>query len=157
MLSKGKGKGRGNGSGRAKGYASLKGKELLIEGSSDFHNKIRTIMLSPSFKGIPAYQEVPIQFFDSEEKSILFVDWFIPLFSLAIELQGEHHYRPINFSGSASVGDLNYRFLKQRTRDNLKANILLESGINYCAIPYYDKDKLNESYLVKIIKSVQEE
>lgn len=136
---------------------NLKSKSELIESASDFHNDMRSILLKGSFSGIEAYQEVPIQFWDPECRDTLFIDWFLPLFDIAIELHGEHHYKAVRWSNTMTESEARLALLTQRTRDNNKKTILNSFGVSLIEIPYKDKAIMNESYLVGRIREFDED
>lgn len=58
-----------------------------------------------------------------------------------IECQGEQHYRPIDFFGGEE------QFKKQKEYDNKKIFYCKENNIKFIEIPYWDYDKISESYL----------
>ena len=136
---------------------NLKNKSELVESASDFHNDMRAILLKGSFRGIEAYQEVPIQFWDPECRDILFVDWFLPLFDIAIELHGEHHYQPVRWSSTMSEADARLALYSQRARDLKKKTMLNSFGVSLIEIHYKDKAIMNESYLVGRIREFDED
>lgn len=83
----------------------------------------------------------------SKKNKRLRFDFFIPSFNLLIEVQGEHHYKPVN----------QYRRAKrvhQQTvfHDNLKQDYCLKNSIRFLRIPYTEFDKIEET-LITIINA----
>jgi very-short-patch-repair endonuclease len=115
------------------------------------------ILNKGSFAKIEAYQEVPIQYWDPENLSILFIDWYLPLFKLVIELHGEHHYKTVRWNSGMSENEARLNLISQRNRDFNKKSILKENGIEMIEIPYKDKKILSESYLVGRIRGLNED
>ena len=136
---------------------NLTSKEIVNENASDFHNLLGEILNKGSFGKIEAYQEVPIQYWDPENPSILLVDWYLPLFKLAIELHGEHHYKTVRWHNHMSDQEARLNLISQRNRDFNKKTILKDNGIDMIEIPYKDKKILNESYLVGRIRGLNED
>lgn len=63
-----------------------------------------------------------------------------------IEYQGQQHHRSIDIFG----GDEN--FFQQQENDELKRNYCKDKNIKLLEIPYWDYDKLNEEYFIKLLK-----
>lgn len=71
------------------------------------------------------------------------LDFFIPILNVAIEVQGEQHYKPVNMFGG-------YESLKKtQKRDELKRNLCKENGVKLYYIKY-DEDIVSET--LKILK-----
>lgn len=61
------------------------------------------------------------------------VDFFIPLYRIAIEFQGQHHYKPVNKFKRAE------RVHKETVfRDKQKKEYLLSNNIAILTIPYWE-------------------
>ena len=133
----------------------LKSKHELIEGASDFHNKLRDVLISGKFQPFAAYQEVPIQFWDSTYDGALYVDWYLPLWKIAIELNGDHHYKPVDFSGRLSSFEKQVNFRGQQARDREKSRILFEHDTIMISVPYKEKSLISEDWLLSLIKSAE--
>ena len=71
------------------------------------------------------------------------LDFFIPILNIAIEVQGEQHYKPVNMFGGYES------FEKTIKRDKLKKNICEENGVKLYYIKY-DDDIVSET--LKILK-----
>ena len=67
-----------------------------------------------------------------------------------IEYQGEQHYYPVDFFGGEEY------FKIQQDYDNKKRKYCEENNILLIEIPYYDKNKINEQYLLNKIGGVLE-
>jgi len=128
---------------------SLKNKYIDIENSSNLHNKIKEILCNGSFKNVQAYQEVPISYL-IESNVNLYIDWYIPMFKLCIEVHGIQHYVPTSFSNTSAVQkELNFYEIK--SRDLNKKSLLEEHGYNFIEISYKDINKLDENKLISLI------
>lgn len=125
-------------------------KYFLYPEASNFHNKLRDILLNGQFKGLPCYQEVPLSSL-VEDDGHLRVDWFIEPLNVCIELQGRQHYIETNFNNKSKI-ESSIDFIGIKYRDNYKKGRLQEAGYIYIAIPYTDETILNEEYLVARIK-----
>lgn len=133
----------------------LKSKQEEIEGSSEFHCLVRNVLNSGKFVPFAAYQEVPIQFWDPTYEGTLYVDWYLPLWKMAIELNGDHHYKPVDFSGRLNNHQKQVSFRGQQSRDREKARILDESGIVLITVPYSEKKLIGEQWLLSLIKKAE--
>ena len=71
------------------------------------------------------------------------LDFFIPILNIAIEVQGEQHYKPVNMFGGYES------FEKTIKRDKLKKSICEENGVKLYYIKY-DDDIVRET--LKILK-----
>lgn len=79
----------------------------------------------------------------SKTGTLLRFDFYLPEHNLCIEYQGEQHYHR-NFSGEEGL-------IKQQYNDELKRQYCKDNLIKLVEIPYWDFDKINEEYLLKII------
>lgn len=79
------------------------------------------------------------QFSDNWLKNISYLklDFYIPDYNIAIECQGEQHFRPINWFGGEET------FKSQRERDLLKYNLCKEHGITILYYTNVPKSKIN--------------
>lgn len=64
-------------------------------------------------------------------------DFYLPLYNLCIEVQGEQHYKYIRFGARSKEDSIN-RFYKQRERDKIKREYCINNKINFLAISYID-------------------
>jgi hypothetical protein len=67
---------------------------------------------------------------------------------LVIEVHGEQHYKPVAFGGMDSEAAAE-ALLDQQYRDNKKMEAAEEMGWTYIVVPYFDCDKVNESYITQ--------
>lgn len=70
-------------------------------------------------------------------------DFFISSHNMAIEYQGEQHYKPVQFGG-ISIDDATKLFEKQKKHDNIKSNYCRNNGIKLLSIPYTEFDNLDK-------------
>ena len=73
------------------------------------------------------------------------LDFYIPSKSLAIEYDGEQHYRAINFFGGEE------RLKQTQDRDNKKNRYCLKNNIRLVRIPYTEKKNLTINFISDII------
>ena len=81
------------------------------------------------------------------------LDFYLPDYNIAIECQGEQHFKPVDFAGRGDVW-ANKLFLKNQERDKLKLKLCKDNNIRllyYSSLIGYDKF-LNE----KVYRSVDE-
>lgn len=64
-------------------------------------------------------------------------DLFVPSYNLLIELQGEQHYRPVEYFGGVDA------FEKQKMHDELKRNYAISNQYNYIEIGFFDIDNID--------------
>lgn len=121
----------------------------LIDGSSNFHNKVREIFSSdPFFKQLKCFQEVLLSsLVDNYPNNYDAVDWYIDEFSCVIELHGVQHYKLQSFGSKDSVFNQKKNFNNIRFRDNRKKTALLSAGYSYIEISYKDERKLSADFL----------
>lgn len=78
-------------------------------------------------------------------------DFYIPQYNVAIECQGEQHFKPVNFgSGSGKEAEIN--FIHQQERDDKKNRLLNEQGIK---LLYFTNCDIDE-YRYPLIKDMGE-
>ena len=90
--------------------------------------------------------ESQYKFADCCDTKPLPFDFFISSRNIAIEYQGEQHYKPVQFGG-VSVDNAIKAFENQSRHDNIKFNYCKDNGIKLLSIPYTEFDNLE-----KIIK-----
>lgn len=108
----------------------LMGQGCPICKASSLENKVRKIL-----------SENKIEFNEQKKfkwlknKQLLTLDFFLPQYNIAIECQGEQHYKPIKFFGGFE------RFLDDKNRDMVKYNLCNKHNIN---VLYVNKDNVND-------------
>lgn len=85
----------------------------------------------------------------------LFLDFYLPDYNIAIECQGEQHFRPVSFSRKMNGETL---FIINKKRDTIKHDLCVEHGID---ILYYSKTKIEYQYQIynnieKLIQKINE-
>lgn len=73
------------------------------------------------------------------------IDFYIPLLKVAIECQGEQHYRPIKFYG----GDIKYK--KQVENDLTKAQKCINNEVNLIYYTNIDGVEKNENTFKSVL------
>jgi predicted nucleic acid-binding Zn-ribbon protein len=82
-------------------------------------------------------------------KKQLRFDFYLPDYNVAIEYQGEQHYRPVNFNGLPEER-AKYIFEQVKIRDQVKRDFCDTHHIQLIAIPYWDFGNI-EDWLKPII------
>lgn len=70
-------------------------------------------------------------------------DFYLPVFNIAIEFDGEQHYKPVQFSGE-TYEEANLNFYNTQLRDIAKNKYCEENSIVLWRIPYWYRDSLSE-------------
>lgn len=81
------------------------------------------------------------------------LDFFIPSLNLAIEYDGEHHFRPVQFGG-VSEEKAKEEFKKTQRRDKEKNSLCKERGIKLVRVAYTEKYDDIVKILDKEVKSL---
>lgn len=125
-----------------------------LTNQSKFHRKVGDILaVSPSFKSMKCYQEVPvIDLVESYPRPLHRVDWFIESLNTVLELHGAQHYRMVNW-GNVGYQEALANFNAGRDRDSVKKYYLEDAGYRYIVIPYQLSDKLTDELLLELIYS----
>lgn len=76
----------------------------------------------------------------------MYFDFYLPDYSCCIEYDGEQHFKESDFFKD-SLKDIQYR-------DSIKNEFCKNNNIKLIRIPYTDYDKLNEEYLISLIKNI---
>jgi hypothetical protein len=98
-----------------------------LEHKSSYHLKAR-ILIKEIFPTLQILEEVPINIRRSET---LYLDFYLPLKKMCIEVHGEQHYNFVKFYHTTKLD-----FLKAQKRDKEKQEWCLINGINYSALKY---------------------
>jgi len=80
--------------------------------------------------------------------SRLELDMYNQELKLALEHNGEQHYKQINFFGGKET------FALQQTRDLEKARLCKEQDVTLLVVPYYVKEHLIPSYIYELLKNM---
>lgn len=101
---------------------------------SKYHMAARQL-LADMFKGYTVLEEVKLPGSRCpSKKSALFLDFFIPNFSLGIEVHGQQHYEFCKFFHKTKAG-----FLTSRKRDFIKEDWCKLNSIDLIVLKYSDK------------------
>jgi hypothetical protein len=98
-----------------------------LENKSSYHLKAREL-LTDLFPTLQILEEVPIPLRRSET---LFLDFYLPLKKLCLEIHGEQHYKFVAFYHSNMLG-----FLKAQKRDKEKQEWCSINNIQFIELPY---------------------
>lgn len=77
-----------------------------------------------------------------EWKNPLYYDFYIPNLRIAIEYDGEQHFKPIDFKGEG-LEIATEKFEEQLIRDAIKNNYSKKNGIRLIRIPYWERDNIS--------------
>jgi hypothetical protein len=102
-----------------------------MEHKSSFHLKARTL-IKECFPTIQILEEVPIQVRRSES---YYLDFYIPMLKIAIEVHGEQHFKFVPFYHNNLLG-----FLKSQKRDREKKEWCELNNISYIEFPHYESE-----------------
>lgn len=98
-----------------------------ISNKSSFHLQAREL-ISNTFPTLQILEEVPIPLRKSET---LYLDFYLPLKKLCIEVHGEQHYKFVPFYHHNILS-----FLKSQKRDREKQEWCSNNGISYVEFPF---------------------
>lgn len=98
-----------------------------IEHKSSLHLTARELIIA-AFPTLQVLEEVPIPLRRSES---LYLDFYLPLKRVCIEVHGEQHYKFVPFYHSNMLA-----FLKSQKRDREKQEWCDINNITYIALPY---------------------
>lgn len=90
-------------------------------------------------------------FEDCKHVKVLKFDFYLPEYNIAIEYDGEGHYKPIDFAGKGPLW-AKEQFLLNQKRDAIKNNYCDNNNIMLIRIPYFEYDNM-ETYLINQLKS----
>lgn len=89
------------------------------------------------------------RFSDCRDKYTLPFDYYIPKYNIAIEYDGEQHFKPVRFHGISEESAL-IEYEKCKLRDGIKTRYCLDNDILLIRIPYYNKNDMESIILNKI-------
>jgi hypothetical protein len=98
-----------------------------VSNRSSLHLKTREL-ISSTYPTMQILEEVPIYVRKNET---LYLDFYIPLKKICIEVHGEQHYKFVAFYHNNMLN-----FLKAKKRDIEKAEWCEINSIKYIALPY---------------------
>ncbi len=90
------------------------------------------------------------RFTKCKSKYTLPFDYYLPKYNIAIEYDGEQHFKPVRFNGT-SEETAKEMHEECKYRDNIKNNYCKENNILLIRIPYYEKDNM-ESFIIENLK-----
>lgn len=103
-----------------------------INNRSSFHLKARGLITN-IFPTLQILEEVPIPLRKSET---LYLDFYLPLKKLCIEVHGEQHYKFIGFYHNNILS-----FLKSQKRDRDKEEWCSINGIGCIVLPHFENEE----------------
>lgn len=111
-----------------------------LENKSSLHLTAREI-LKHQFPTLQILEEVPIPVKRSEN---YYLDFYLPMLKLAVEVHGEQHYKFVSFYHNNQLG-----FIKSQKRDREKQEWCEINSIQYIALPYNENE---QEWIQRIIK-----
>lgn len=106
-----------------------------MQNKSSLHLQARQI-LTKTYPTMQILEEVPVPLRKSET---LYLDFYLPLLKMAIEVHGEQHYKFIPFYHNSRIS-----FLKSQKRDHDKQEWCEKNGIKYIVFGYMESAEVWE-------------
>lgn len=103
-----------------------------LEHKSSLHLTAREL-LKKQFPTLQILEEVPIPVKRSEN---YYLDFYLPMLKLAIEVHGEQHFKFVSFYHNNQLG-----FIKSQKRDREKQEWCDINNIQYIALPYNEDEE----------------
>ena len=100
-----------------------------IQHKSSFHLQARKV-LAKIYPTMQILEEVPVPLRRSET---LYLDFYVPLLKMAVEVHGEQHYKFISFYHNSRMS-----FLKSQKRDHDKQEWCEKNGIRHIVFGYME-------------------
>lgn len=119
----------------------LNGQGCPICRESKLERKIRILLQKNDIKYIQQYGNKSHDIYMKGQ----FLDFYLPEYKIAIECQGEQHFKPVNFGGKINIIS---QFERIKYRDLSKYNLCLENKINI--LYFTDENLLPSEYLDEI-------
>jgi hypothetical protein len=82
------------------------------------------------------------EIYPKEWENPLYYDFYIPDLKIAIEYDGEQHFKPVDFKGEG-LDIANEKFELQKLRDEIKNKFSKNNNIHLIRIPYWDRDNIS--------------
>jgi len=101
-----------------------------LQNKSSLHLQARKVIVQ-NYPTMQILEEVPVPLRRSET---LYLDFYIPLLKMAIEVHGEQHYKFIPFYHNSIMS-----FLKAQKRDHDKQEWCEKNGIKYIVFGYMEE------------------
>jgi hypothetical protein len=118
--------------------------------ASKRHKAVGALLEQSIFENMVIFQEYPVNLINPDcSNGRLKVDWYIKTLNIAIEVQGEHHYQPVQYGGQSKDKATN-SFVKQAYKDTDKIRYCEQAGCPVIEIHY--KDKISLQWLLARIK-----
>lgn len=123
----------------------LNGREYILDlkkyskqrSKCSYYHKIARELLHDIFSGYSVYEEVKLPgTVNPAKKSVLYLDFFIPNATMAIEVHGEQHYKFVPFFHKSKAG-----FLRAKARDRDKEEWCKINEITLVALRFDDSEE----------------
>lgn len=129
----------------ASGVVTMKARTFSdTQSNASKYHKMVGKALRKLFKAATIYQEYSMANGKSTNSisSKLHVDYFIPMYKLAIEIDGEHHYEVVDY-GKKDINAFG-RFENRFKLDNIKNDIAQDNGWKMVRIKYTDAGDIDK-------------
>jgi hypothetical protein len=102
-----------------------------IANKSNLHLKARSILIL-CFPTLQILEEVPVVIRKNET---LFLDFYLPLIQMCVEVHGEQHYKFVPFYHHNTLG-----FIRSQKRDREKVEWCENNQIKFIALPFHENE-----------------
>jgi hypothetical protein len=102
------------------------------DNKSQLHLQARSL-IKDIFPTLQVLEEVPIQ---ARRSEILYLDFYLPLNKICIEVHGEQHYKFVSHYHNNTMG-----FIKHKKRDRDKQEWCKINGIKYIEFPFNENSE----------------
>ena len=128
-------------------YDHLNGKGCKYCKESKLENLVRNFFKK---KNIEPFEQYTFEWLKTDNGTHQYLDFYIDSLNIAIECQGEQHFKPVDF-GNHGVEYAEKQFREIVKRDKNKLKLCNENNISIIYINYYDTDDIKNKKLNDII------
>ena len=133
----------------------LRRREEYAHNASKLHKAIGELLGQSIFTHMVVFQEYPVEMINPDcPNSRMKVDWYIKTLNIAIEVQGQHHFDPVQYGGQ-SEDKANNNFVNQVHRDVDKSKYLEAVGCPIIEVHY--SQKLSLEWLIERISDASKQ
>lgn len=92
------------------------------------------------------------RFSDCRDKNPLPFDYYIEDFNIAIEYDGEFHYKPVMLGKTLTYETAYENMINTQKRDNIKDTYCQDHKINLIRIPFWDQIYMEDILFDKLVE-----
>ena len=96
--------------------------------------------------------ETQKRFSDCKDKNPLPFDYYIEDFNIAIEYDGEFHYKPVMLGKTLTYKTAYENMINTQKRDNIKDTYCQDHKINLIRIPFWDQIYMEDILFDKLVE-----